>query len=49
MGFLDRVRAVRDAYQQVDANVERWARIIAIDPGSDGHDADTYQVRWDTL
>jgi hypothetical protein len=33
MGFLDRVRAVRGAYQQVDANIERWARIIAIDPG----------------
>ncbi|HEY1640330.1 MAG TPA: hypothetical protein VGG35_06570 [Streptosporangiaceae bacterium] len=33
MGFLDRVRAVRGAYRQVDANVERWARIIAIDPG----------------
>jgi hypothetical protein len=95
MGFLDRVRAVRGAYQQVDANVERWARIIAIapgpgpvtvlhleihadgapvhvevayariprgvapavgrdvayrrfaSPGSDGHDADTYQVLWD--
>lgn len=95
MGFLDRVRAVRGAYQQVDANVERWARIIAIDPGpgpvtvlhleihangapvqvevaytriprgvapavgqdvayrrfaspgSDGHDADIYQVLWD--
>lgn len=33
MGFLDRVRAVRGAYRQVDANVERWARFIAIDPG----------------
>jgi hypothetical protein len=33
MGFLDRVRSVRGAYQQVDANVERWAKIIAIDPG----------------
>jgi hypothetical protein len=33
MGFPDRVRAVRCAYRQVDANVERWARIIAIDPG----------------
>jgi hypothetical protein len=95
MGFLDRVRTVRGAYQQVDANVERWARIMAIAPGpgpvtvlhleihsngapvhvevaftrvprgvapqvgqdvayrrfassgSDGHDADTYQVLWD--
>jgi hypothetical protein len=33
MGFLDRVRAVRGAYRQVDANVERWAGIIAIEPG----------------
>jgi hypothetical protein len=33
MGFLDRVKAVRGAYRQVDANIERWARIIAIDPG----------------
>jgi hypothetical protein len=33
MGFLDRVRAGRGAYRQVDANIERWARIIAIDPG----------------
>jgi hypothetical protein len=33
MGFLDRVKAVRGAYRQVDADIERWARIIAIDPG----------------
>jgi hypothetical protein len=33
MGFLDRVKAVRGAYRQVDANIERWARITAIDPG----------------
>jgi hypothetical protein len=26
MGFLDRVKAVRGAYQQVDANIDRWAR-----------------------
>ena len=32
MGFLDRVKAVRRAYQQVDANIERWARIVKIGP-----------------
>jgi hypothetical protein len=33
MGFLDRVRAARGAYRQVDANIERWARIVRISPG----------------
>lgn len=33
MGFLDRVKAVRGAYQQVDANIERWAKIVKISPG----------------
>jgi hypothetical protein len=33
MGFLDRVKAVRGACRQVDVDIERWARIVAIDPG----------------
>ena len=31
MGFLDRVRAVRDTYQQVDANIERCVAFSAFD------------------
>ena len=37
------MKAVRGAYQQVDANIGRWARIVEIG----GHDVTTYQVIWD--